>query len=83
MNPTEPVRVAFLRSLVFADPAWDPRRFDWDTDVAIVDSRIPSFAATSRDFQAFKARGGKLIMYTGLADPVVPPQDTIRITRTW
>ena len=77
VNPTEPVRVAFLRSLVFNDPAWDPRRFNWDTDVATADSRIPSFAATSRDYQAFKARGGKLIMYTGLADPVVPPADTI------
>ena len=31
VNPTEPVRVAFLRSLVFNDPAWDPRRFNWDS----------------------------------------------------
>ena len=31
----------------------------------------------SRDYRAFKARGGKLIMCTGLADPVVPLGDTI------
>ena len=28
-------------------------------------------------FRSFKASGGKLLMYTGLADPVVPPQDTV------
>ena len=31
----------------------------------------------SIDYSGFKARGGKLIMYTGLADPVVSPFDTI------
>jgi feruloyl esterase len=31
----------------------------------------------STDYAAFNARGGKLIMYTGLADPVVSPLDTI------
>jgi feruloyl esterase len=31
----------------------------------------------STDYTAFKARGGKLIMYTGLADPVTSPFDTI------
>ena len=77
VNPPEPVRVTFLRSLVFGDPAWDPRRFDWDRDVAVADARVPDFAAISRDYRAFKARGGKLIMYTGLADPVTPPADTI------
>jgi feruloyl esterase len=78
VNPGEPVRVAFLRSLVFKNPAWSPRDFDWDNDIAIADKAIPTFAATSRDYRAFKARGGKLIMYTGLADPVVPPGDIIR-----
>src|SRR4029079_2643187 len=33
--------------------------------------------AMSTDYGAFNARGGKLIMYTGLADPVVSPLDTI------
>jgi feruloyl esterase len=77
VNPSEPVRVAFLRSLVFKNPAWTPRDFDWEKDVAVADRAIPSIAAISRDYRAFKARGGKLIMYTGLADPVVPPGDTI------
>jgi feruloyl esterase len=77
VNPKEPMRIAFLRDLTFADPAWDPRSFDWDKDVAFADDRIPNFGALSRDLRAFKANSGKLIMYTGWADPVTPPQDTV------
>ena len=77
VNPAEPVRIGFFRYYAFGDPAWDWRTFDWDRDVAFVDDRIPGFSAISRDLRTFKANGGKLIMYTGLADPVTPPQDTI------
>ena len=76
LNPTEPVRVGFFRYFTFHDPKWDMKTFDWDRDVAFVDTRVPALNAVSRDLSAFKARGGKLVMYTGLADPVVPPQDT-------
>jgi feruloyl esterase len=76
-EPREPVRVGLFRYFVFHDPAWDWRTFDWDKDVAYVESQVPYLSATSRDLSAFKNRGGKLIMYTGLADPVVPPEDTI------
>ena len=86
VGPPEPVRVGILRSLMFADPAWDPRSFDWDRDVRFVDTTVPFLSATSADLRAFKASGGKLLMYTGLADPVVPPQDTVSyyeaVTRT-
>lgn len=77
LNPPEPARIGFLRSLVFHDPGWDFRTFDWDRDVAVADAWMPSFSANGRDLRAFKASHGKLIMYTGLADPVVPPEDTI------
>ena len=77
VNPREPVRVGLLR-LMFADPAWDPRSFDWDRDVSFVDATLPFLSATSTDLRAFKAKGAKLVMYTGLADPVTPPQDTMR-----
>ena len=75
-NPREPVRFTFFPSFVFHDPRWDMRSFDWDHDVAYADSVMADLSATSRDLSAFKARGGKLVMYTGMADPVVPPQDT-------
>jgi feruloyl esterase len=76
-NPRAPVRVGLFRDWVFKNPSWDPHMFDWDKDVATVDAAYPVLNAMSTDYTGFKARGGKLIMYTGLADPVVSPLDTI------
>jgi hypothetical protein len=76
-NPKEPVRVALFRSWVFENPTWDPQSFDWDKDVAAVNAKYPFLSAMSTDYSTFKARGGKLVMYTGLADPVTSPFDTI------
>lgn len=73
----EPVRVGLFTGWAFHDPTWDPRSFDWDRDIAFIDQTLSFLDATSTDLSAFKARRGKLLMYTGLADPVVPPQDTI------
>jgi Tannase and feruloyl esterase/Alpha/beta hydrolase domain len=75
-NPKEPVRIGLLRGWVFQDPSWDQRSFDWDKDVATVNAKYPFLNAMATDYSAFKSRGGKLIMYTGLADPVVSPFDT-------
>jgi feruloyl esterase len=75
-NPKEPVRISLFRSWVFENANWDPRSFDWDKDVATVNAKYPFLSAMSLDYGAFKARGGKLIMYTGLADPVASPFDT-------
>jgi feruloyl esterase len=74
-NPAEPVRFQFFTSFLFHDPKWDMHSFDWDRDVAYAEAQLPYLAATSRDLDAFKRRGGKLIMYTGTADPVAPPAD--------
>ena len=76
-NPNAPVRIGLFRDWVFKNPAWDPRTFDWDKDVTTVDAAFPMLNAMSTDYAAFNARGGKLIMYTGLADPVTSPFDTI------
>jgi hypothetical protein len=75
-DPKEPVRIGLFRSWVFQDPSWDPRSFDWDKDVATVNAKYPFLNATATDYRAFQSRGGKLLMYTGLADPVVSPADT-------
>jgi hypothetical protein len=77
VNPREPARIGFFRYLAFHDPRWDWRTFDCDRDVAFADAQVPELSATSHDLRAFQARGGKLVMDTGWADPVVPPQDTV------
>jgi len=77
VNPTEPMRVDFFRYFLFHDPNWDYRTIDWDRDLAYAEQKMPIMSAVERDLTPFKKRGGKLLMYTGWADPVVPPLDTV------
>jgi len=77
LNPREPVRIGLFRSFLYGDSSWHWRSFDWDRDVASVRDRMSHLSAMSTDLTTFKARGGKLLMYTGWADPVVPATDTV------
>lgn len=81
----EPARLDFWRYWVFGDPAWDPRSFDFDRDVAFADQKMAAVAAVSADLKDFQRRGGKLVLYHGMVDPVSPPGDGIayyeRVTR--
>jgi feruloyl esterase len=76
-SPREPVRVGLFRYFVYDDPNWHWRTFDWDRDVDFVQTQAAVMNAMSVDYRAFRTRGGKIVMYTGLADPVVPPGDII------
>ena len=63
--------IPLMRDMVFRDPKWDWRRFDWNKDVAEMDRRVAAdITATSPDLTAFQARGGKLLMYQGWGDPL-------------
>jgi len=73
----EPARVDFWRYWVFNDPNWDFHTFDFDRDAAYADSKMAAATANDPDLTAFKQRNGKLLMYHGWADPVVPPEDGI------
>ena len=77
MNPLEPMRVGFFKYFLFHDPNWDYRSIDWERDLAYAEQKMPFMAAVEKDLSPFKKRGGKLLMYTGWSDPVVPPQDTV------
>jgi len=77
IDPMEPMRVGFFRYFLFHDPNWDYRTIDLDRDLAFAEQKLPFMAAVEKDLTPFKKRGGKLLMYTGWADPVVPPQDTV------
>lgn len=76
MDPAEPMRLGFFRYFLFHDPNWDWHTIDWDRDLAYAEQKLPFMHAVDRDLTPFKKRGGRLLMYTGWADPVVPPQDT-------
>jgi feruloyl esterase len=66
------IRYLFLTP---ADPSFDPFTFDFDTDPARLAASGAMIDATSTDLAAFRQHGGKLIMYTGVADPVFSSND--------
>jgi len=74
----EPARADFWRYWVFNDPQWGPREFDFDRDLALADSKVSFIDAVDPDLRAFQSHKGKLLMYQGWADPVVPPEDAIQ-----
>lgn len=75
----EPYRAQFWSGWVFEMPDWTWNEFDWDKDVAVTDAKLAAVVnATNPDLSAFRAHGGKLLLYHGLADPIVSPFDTVK-----
>ena len=58
---------------------WDWTRFNFTRDMPKVNAALaPSVnGATKGDLTAFRARGGKLVIYQGLADDLVAPTQTL------
>lgn len=58
---------------------WDWQGFDFDRDMPAVDAHLDPIVndATRGSLAAFIARGGKLIIYHGLADTLVAPGQSI------
>jgi feruloyl esterase len=58
---------------------WDWKGFDVDRDMPVVDARLDGIVndATRGSLDAFAARGGKLIIYHGLADTLVAPAQSV------
>lgn len=73
----EPARTDFWRLWVFNNPAWEWRNFDFDADLAYADRKLAAVNAVETDLREFRANHGKLLIYQGWADPVVPPEGTI------
>jgi feruloyl esterase len=68
----------FFRNMMYADRNWDFRNFKFDSAVKAVDQKqAATLNATNPDLRAFKARGGKLILYHGWSDAAIPPLSTI------
>jgi hypothetical protein len=63
----------FFSNIVYANPNWDFKTFNFDSDVKLTDEKGALFNSNSTDLTAFKTRGGKLIQFHGWQDPAVPP----------
>jgi hypothetical protein len=67
-----------FRYLVFNDPAWAYIKYDlanWKKDTALAASYLN---ATDPNLDAFKSRGGKLILWHGWSDPALTPLASIQ-----
>jgi len=68
----------FFKYMVFNDPNWDFKNFNFDTEVKIDDEKqAGNLNATDANLKPFRARGGKLILYHGWNDPAISPLNTI------
>ena len=77
ISPEKPVRLEFWTDWVFGEGEFDMRTFNAPVAVAKARAKFPYVEAIDPDLRAFQQRGGKLLLYHGWADAVVPPEDTI------
>jgi feruloyl esterase len=62
------------RYLVYSDPEWQLAKFNQNADPAKLEQgESGKIDARNPDLKAFFARGGKLLMYHGWADPQISP----------
>lgn len=67
-----PFGVGYAQDFVYGDPDWQWQTFN-DSIVATAQRERPGQATADQyDISAFRDRGGKVIMYHGLADGLVP-----------
>jgi feruloyl esterase len=68
----------FFKYIVFNDPNWDFRTFNYDTDMKLaLQKAAPSLDATDPNLLPLKQRGAKLIVYHGWSDPDISPLNSI------
>ncbi len=60
----------------YQDANWDWHTFDLDRDTAAADEKF-GFVNAPPDLSAFKAHGGKLLLYHGWNDQAISPQNTV------
>jgi feruloyl esterase len=61
-----------------ARPSWTTATFDPDRDIPPMEAELgPLLNAMNPDLNAFRAAGGKLILWHGWADPVISPYNTL------
>jgi feruloyl esterase len=67
-----------FRYLGHQDATWNGLSFELDRDLALVVKNAGFIDAIDPNLAKFKARGGKLLLYHGWADPGPAPANTIR-----
>jgi feruloyl esterase len=76
-KPVSPLWGDMPRLVGHRDPNWDFTSFDLDKDLALTLKNASFVEASDPDLSKFKARGGKLLLWHGWADPGPAPENTI------
>jgi feruloyl esterase len=64
--------------VAYNDANWDAKTFDLDRDLKVTDEKVGSIInAVNPDLSAFKAHGGKLLLYHGWDDTAISPGNAI------
>jgi feruloyl esterase len=58
-------------------PNWSPLQFDFETDPSRMGAASAAYNGDNPDISAFRAAGGKMIVYHGWADAIVTPYKTV------
>jgi len=66
-----------IKILGFQNADYDWRKFDLDRDLPVIDAATGFVDATDPDLRAFKAQGGKLLLYAGWRDTGITPENTV------
>jgi feruloyl esterase len=68
-----------FQNMVFEnDPTWDFHTFNFTTDVQFFDDKLAGIINSNHpDLSAFRARGGKLIMWQGWTDTTLEPHNSV------
>ena len=66
-----------FKYIVFNNPDWDYKTFNFDSDATASYKTDESMDALDPDIKAFLARGGKIIQYHGWADPQISPRTSV------
>jgi len=67
-----------MKYLVFHDPDWDYSTYDFSTFWSDIAAVAPTLDATDPNLDAFRERGGKLLLFNGWRDMALTPLGTIK-----
>lgn len=69
---------SFFANFVYSDTGWQLAQLNLDKDLKAAKAIAPVVASDNPDLSAFKARGGKLILFHGWSDAAITPLATIQ-----